>query len=812
MRSISSLFAARERRSVALSFASLVVGIATITAVLVLRESLLDSFSREGRTLVGGDVAIERGTPINAGDSPALDSLLKENGIRTARVIDASVMIRSATSAAFSSASAVGGEYPLYGKVELQGRDYREPSPDEIYAEQRLLDRLGVSLGASVSIGAADFRIAGILVSEPDRATVPFGFGPRVLMSEQGFIRIGIDAQETRAEYELLVASEVPIPDSVTRAIISDLRPTGARVALGSDGPDSVSDLVTQAAGFFVIAAALSLFLAAVNIQANLELVMPRLRRDAAVLTALGMTGFRAATAVAGLFLRVAILAGLIGSLLGVAFASLALAQATPFISIDVSPEPFLPIIFGLSFSVVLMLASAIPGLMQILSVEPRIILTGRVIERVGSTVARYVPAVIALWAGLSIALGELVISTIATAAFSLIFSVMLVLAAYLLKAVYRVRQKLSIAWRMTASFTMHESKTTVFALASLAMSLSVLMTVAMTERSLISAVSQVAVTSAPSAYVIDIQEDQLQGVTRAVPGIVTFPITRARLLRVNERDIQEERRGDLVREFNLTSRDALIAGEELVEGVWHGAQSMDEVSVQESFADEAGIKLGDTLVFSIQGFPRSVTVTSIRDVTTSNGLPFFYFVFSPDVLAGVPMSYFGYVNLDEQALGRAELAVSAEYPNLSFIRTGEAVKVIERFAGAFSAAVQGISLPAVILAAVLVITLVAISARSRARSYLVLASLGARQSLVSKLLGTETFIYAAFAVTCSAAVGLSATYALLKYFLSISRIDIPVSVVLWGVGIFGAAFIAAAVALRALCSRSISELVKQMS
>jgi putative ABC transport system permease protein len=796
----------------ALSFASLVIGIATITAVLVLRESLLDSFAREGRTLVGGDIAVERGTPVKPGDSLALDSLLAEPSVRTARVIDASVMIRTAASAAFSSVSAVSSGYPLYGQVVLEGREYRELLPDEIYAEQRLLDRLGVDLGGVVSIGQADFRIAGILVSEPDRATVPFGFGPRVLMSDQGFGRIGIDAQETRAEYELLIASENAIPEAVASQITSELRPTGARVALGSEGPDSVSDLVSQAAGFFVIAAALSLFLAAVNIQANLELVMPRLRRDAAVLTTLGMTGFRAASAVAALFLRIAVVAGISGSLIGVVFASFALAQAAPFISIDVSPELVVPIMFGLGFSVILMIASAIPGLMQILSVEPRTILTGRITERLGSSIARYVPAVMVLWAGLSIALGEIVTSTIATAAFSVLFSLMLLLAAYLLKLIYGIRKRLPLAWRMTASFTMHESKTTIFALASLAMSLSVLMTVAMTERSLVSAVSRVAVTSAPAAYVIDIQEDQLAGVTGAVPGIVTFPITRARLLRVNERDIQEERRGDLVREFNLTSRDALIAGENLTSGRWHGDQGANEVSVQESFADEADIQLGDTLVFSIQGFPRSVTVTSIRDVATANGLPFFYFVFSPDVLAGVPMSYFGYSNLEEEALSAAELAVSALYPNLSFIRTGEAVKVIERFAGAFSAAVQGIAVPSIVLATVLVITLVAISARSRARSYLVLTSFGANQSLTNRLLGSETFIYAAFAVTFSSFVSLGATYALLKYFLSINTIDIPVSVILWGAGIFGAAFIAAGVALRTLRSRSISELVKQTS
>ena len=50
-----------------------------------------------------------------------------------------------------------------------------------------------------------------------------------------------------------------------------------------------------------------------------------------------------------------------------------------------------------------------------------------------------------------------------------------------------------------------------------------------------------------------------------------------------------------------------------------------------------ADVDLGDRITFQIQGVPMEAPVTSIRRRVESSPRPFFYFVFPPEFLAGVP-------------------------------------------------------------------------------------------------------------------------------------------------------------------------------
>ena len=49
-----------------------------------------------------------------------------------------------------------------------------------------LLVRLNVRTGDLLHIGGQDFRIAGVMVSEPDRMTGSLNVGPRVMISRAG--------------------------------------------------------------------------------------------------------------------------------------------------------------------------------------------------------------------------------------------------------------------------------------------------------------------------------------------------------------------------------------------------------------------------------------------------------------------------------------------------------------------------------------------------------------------------------------------------------------------------------------------------
>ena len=64
--------------------------------------------------------------------------------------------------------------------------------PGVIVAEQSLLDRLGVGIGGTLSIGDATVTIGGVLGTQPDRLADRLAYGPRVLMSLETLDRTGL--------------------------------------------------------------------------------------------------------------------------------------------------------------------------------------------------------------------------------------------------------------------------------------------------------------------------------------------------------------------------------------------------------------------------------------------------------------------------------------------------------------------------------------------------------------------------------------------------------------------------------------------
>ena len=90
---------------------------------------------------------------------------------------------------------AVDSAYPLYGDVVIsEPKDASIPwrKPGVIVAEQSLLERLGVGIGGTLSIGDETVTIGGMLGTQPDRLADRLAYGPRVLMSLETLDRTGL--------------------------------------------------------------------------------------------------------------------------------------------------------------------------------------------------------------------------------------------------------------------------------------------------------------------------------------------------------------------------------------------------------------------------------------------------------------------------------------------------------------------------------------------------------------------------------------------------------------------------------------------
>src|SRR6202011_2498482 len=169
--------------------ACIALGVMAIAGVGSVAASLGEGLAREGRTLLGAEVAFSL---IQREAKPAEVAFLGSRGeVSIAATLRA--MARAGDGRlALVELKAVDGNYPMLGEVTLNPKialpDLLAERDGAFGAavDSTLLARFDLKLGDRVSVGSASFQIRSVVETEPDKLAGGVGFGPRFLVSEAG--------------------------------------------------------------------------------------------------------------------------------------------------------------------------------------------------------------------------------------------------------------------------------------------------------------------------------------------------------------------------------------------------------------------------------------------------------------------------------------------------------------------------------------------------------------------------------------------------------------------------------------------------
>src|SRR5690606_26752464 len=116
-------------------------------------------------------------------------------------------------------------------------------------------------------------------------------------------------------------------------------------------------------------------------------------------------------------------------------------------------------------------------------------------------------------------------------------------------------------------------------------------------------------------------------------------PIVTCRISELNGRSA-DELQGDTTdnvsnwairREYRVTYRDSLHHSEEMIDGEIHHLKNARDsvwVTISEGMLDNLDVKIGDSLVFDVQGVPIKAFISGVRKVDWPKDPPNFIFVF----------------------------------------------------------------------------------------------------------------------------------------------------------------------------------------
>ncbi len=756
-----------------LAWSSLVIGALTLAIILGLIGSVERFFVSESRTLLGGDISIESNAPIDR-DVDVL-TLLAARGAVFSERIETLVVVQSGIipregriSSLLVSLKVVDSNYPIYGELGLATAGGTTPTKDEVFVAKDVLSRMGIAVGDTIVIGTKQFTIANIIINEPDRVGGSFRLGPLLVLSHDGWSQTGLSGKQSRVDHILSIRfpDSLTVPDAaLTTASLKNIfqRPTYS-LSVASDGPRSLLRILDAAERFFISMIVLALFLVIVNIRLNLTYFLAAFQSTIAIMRSLGMRRSQLLLLFAALLFLLSVSAALFGTILGNILANFSLPYAETYTE-SVLPRVALLGHVGIVvlFTLFLCLCSALGFMMRILAIEPKLLLLGYggehgTFSQLKNELPMLLLTLLGFYGGVYYLTERAIVALIAVGSITGIFILLFLFSRGAIVLGHRLRFTLSFPLRSIMNFLKHQGMLSTTAVASLTIALASVFAIALLETNMLGNLRKEFRADAPNIYLIDIQEDQLLDVRRAMgPTWKDFSVVRARFTERDGYDIQanlDKENGELRREFNVTAKTEFIEGEQLIDGVWHGTSGTSQVSVERDFAERAKLALGTRVKFEVQGFPVEATVTSIREVTTTSGLPFFFLVFSPDVLANFPHTSFGYAYAATEEIPLLQNQLAAKYPNITSIPTTQILETAGKIVGALSGAVMATTIPSLVLGFILIIAMLAISARERANDMLVFTAFGARMRLLFKLFliesGTVVLISGIFAALIS--------------------------------------------------------------
>src|SRR6185437_8544706 len=187
-----------------------------------------DGMAREGRNLLGGDVAF---LLFQREAKPEELAFLRSRG-QVSVIATLRGMARAADSRlALVEMKAVDDTYPSIGQLTLNPAIPMNDllaQRDGVFgaaADPTLLARLDLKVGDVVTVGDARFQIRSAIESEPDKLGVGIGFGPRFLVSYDALHATGLiqPGSLVRWNYRVKLPDNAA-SDSAVSALMDDTR------------------------------------------------------------------------------------------------------------------------------------------------------------------------------------------------------------------------------------------------------------------------------------------------------------------------------------------------------------------------------------------------------------------------------------------------------------------------------------------------------------------------------------------------------------------------------------------------------------
>jgi putative ABC transport system permease protein len=732
------------------------LGVAAIVGVASVARGLTDGLAREGRTILGGDLSFET---VQREVTPDERAWFSARGTLTTAGLMRAMARTQGGETALVEIKAVDAAYPVQGRLITEPQNTTEALLRQengrfgAVTEAALLARLNLKSGDALVVGDATFILRAEIKTEPDKLAGGVGFGPRLLISQEGLKATGLIQPGTLIRYK----NRLTLPagqdsDAALQQITDGAKAAFPNAAFEIDNRNNASPTfesnLKRFTQFLTLVGFTALVVGGVGVANATTAFVDRKRMPFATLKSLGATG--------GFVFATSLFQVIILSLIGIALGLIA-GAILPFLVEwlvgALIPFPMDPSVYPRELGL-----GVLYGLLAALtfSIWP----LGRAHDIPVSALFRDLVAGEARFPRL-VYLAAVAVAALALCAVAVVFAwerrialiyigasiatfILLRLVAWALMAIAaRLPRPRMTELRLALINTHKPGALTPSVVMSLGLGVSLLVSLTLIDGNIRSQLTRNIPAQAPSFFFVDIRKDELPGFEKFISQKVsdakldTVPMMRGRILelrgiKAEDFEAPEGARWVLDGDRGITYAATLPEGSKLTAGEWwkpdHTGSNL--ISFDQELAGELGLKIGDKLIVNVLGRNIEATIANLRSVEWRSLGINFVMVFSPNVFAGAPYTTLATLTFPNKEDTARELALlrdtAAAFPSVTTVRVRDALQAVNDIVSQLATAIRGASVLALV-ASILVLS-GALAAGHRARVYeaVVLKTLGA--------------------------------------------------------------------------------------
>lgn len=699
---------------------NLALGMLGFVVLDTFKVALDQSLSARSKDLLSADVSVSSRRELTEEESAVLNASLPR-GTQQGQVIGMYTMASSPSGSRLIDLNAVDDTYPFVGELTLEsgaviksGTSRALMSAPVAWAYPELALQLGIKKGEKFKVGDQEFVLGDFIKEDSGTTWRGFDLATRVYIGMSQLTATHLVRKGSVINFErlFLLPKEVAA-DDLKKTLNEKLTDPSLQIKTYKDASEEIGRLLHILNDYLGLVALVALFLAAIGSGYLFRSFISRRIREIAVLTSLGVSHAQARNVyIINLMMLGGVAAAftVVSALLLLPPLGWLLSPYLPFgLDLHLMPRTILLSGFMGVFGSVLI---CYPLLSRIRDLKPTLLFQ----ESDSPTVSfgrqellAALPALLAfyglaVWQAHSIKVGSTFIGAFLGAILFLSIMASAVirgLALFEKNAGFRVKTALRSIGRNRFSST---SCFVAIGVGALLLNL-----IPSIQENLERELTRPTVGETPSLFLYDIQDEQVAPLEAELkslghPLLDLSPLIRARLKKINDepyervntegkfktREEEQEARSRN-RGFNLSYRTHYSPAENIVEGRDFSGRFtgnlgdpsvITEISVERRFADRVHLKIGDLLLFDVQGIPVKAKIINFRKVRWTSFRPNFFILFQPGVLDEAPKTYLAAIpSVETNEKVKIQNELVKKFPNISMIDMGDVVqKILEIF------------------------------------------------------------------------------------------------------------------------------------